>query len=214
VKVLVIAAHADDEVYGAGGSIAKHSFFFNDEVYVCVLTDSVTAQYKDNIEKRILLRKEEAQKAAKILNIKDLFFFDLPDMQLDTISHIKINECIKTCVDRIKPQIIYTHHFADINKDHRLAFESTVVVARKSSFIKKILTYLISYQSDLFMPNVFVDISEYLQVKIEAIKAYKSELRKFPHPRSIESVTRQAKYTGAMIGKESAEGFMLIREII
>lgn len=228
MKVLVIAAHPDDEVYGVGGTMVKHAQN-GDEVYVCMLTEGVTTQYcniKDKIQLSNLIeqKKNESLKAARILGIKEIFFFNLPDMKLDTIAHSEINQPIEECITNLLPEIVYTHHWGDVNKDHRLAFESTMVAVRPAlkNPIKKVLIYETPSSSEWnvpiltnqFLPNVFVDISDVLDIKIQAMKAYKSELRPFPHPRSIEAVTTYAKKRGLEVGKKVVECFMLIREIV
>ncbi|MFH1563902.1 MAG: PIG-L deacetylase family protein [Nitrospirota bacterium] len=228
MKVLVVAAHPDDEIYGVGGTIVKHAKC-GDEVYVCILTEGVTTQYanamdKISLDNLIEQKKKESLKAAKILGIKEVFFFNLPDMRLDTIAHSEVNQPIEQCIVKLLPDIVYTHHWGDVNKDHRLAFESTMVAVRPglNSPIKRVLIYETPSSSEWnapiltnqFMPNVFVDISDVLPLKIQAMKAYKSELRPFPHPRSIEAVTTYAKKRGLEVGKKSVECFMLIREIM
>jgi len=228
LKVLVIAAHPDDEVYGVGGTMVKH-IKKGDEVYVCLLTEGVTTQYrhtmsKISLAKLIKQKKQESLEAAKILGIKEVFFFDLPDMKLNTIAHPEINQPIEECIANLLPEIVYTHHWGDVNKDHRLVFESTMVAVRPGlkSPIKRVLIYETPSSSEWnapiltnqFLPNVFVDISEELDLKVQAMKAYKSELREFPHPRSIEAVTTYAQKRGLEVGKRVVECFMLIREIV
>ncbi|MFQ5866774.1 MAG: PIG-L deacetylase family protein [bacterium] len=222
MKILVIAAHPDDEVYGVGGTIVKH-IREGDEVFVCILTDGASTQYPGN-KTMIKQKKEEARKSTEILGIKKIYFFDLPDMQLDTIAHVKVNKAIEEMISRIMPDIVYTHYWGDVNKDHRVVFESTMVAVRPSfkHTIKRILLYETPSSSewnapiltDKFIPNVYVDISETISKKIEAMKAYESELREFPHPRSIEAVTTYVKKNGLVIAKEAAECFLLIRETI
>ena len=228
MKVLVIAAHPDDEVYGVGGTIVKQ-VKCGDVVYVCLLTEGVTTQYRNtrdeiSLTNLIEQKKKETLKAAKILGIKEVFFFDLPDMRLDTIAHSEVNQPIEECIVKLLPDIVYTHHWGDVNKDHRLAFESTMVAVRPglNSPIKRVLIYETPSSSEWnapiltnqFMPNIFVDISDVLPLKIQAMEAYESELRPFPHPRSIEAVTIYAKKRGLEVGKKVVECFMLIREII
>lgn len=228
MKVLVIAAHPDDEVYGVGGTMVKH-VKNGDEVYVCLLTEGVTTQYRHamnriSLTKLIEQKKQESLEAAKILGIKEVFFFNLPDMKLNTIAHPEINQPIEECIANLLPEIVYTHHWGDVNKDHRLVFESTMVAVRPGlkSPIKRVLIYETPSSSEWnapiltnqFLPNVFVDISDVLDLKVQAMKAYKSELREFPHPRSIEAVTTYAQKRGLEVGKRVVECFMLIREIV
>jgi len=222
MKILVIAAHFDDEVYGCGGTISK-LVREGHKVYVCILTDSCSSQYTDRANEMIAQKKEESKIVNKILGIEKTYTFDFPDMQLDTIPHVELNKAIEQCIREIKPTTIYTHHGGDVNKDHRLIFESTIVAVRpmKDSSVKRVLCYEVPSStewaaptpSNMFAPNVFVDIEYVIDKKIDAIKAYNSELREYPHPRSAENVINQAHLRGASVGLNAAESFMLIREI-
>jgi LmbE family N-acetylglucosaminyl deacetylase len=220
MKILIIAAHPDDEVLGCGGTIAKLSE--NCDTYVLIVTEGSTAQYTN--KEMIKLKKEEAKKVKEVLNIKKYFFGDLPDMKLDILPHVEINKVIEETINTIKPEIVFTHHWGDVNKDHKLIYESTLVAARPvetNNFIRKIYCYEILSASEWnltshnnFIPNVWIDIEKYFHKKIEAVKLYQRELRKYPHPRSIEGVEIWAKYRGLMIGKKYAEAFFLVREIV
>ncbi len=222
MKILVIAAHFDDEVYGCGGTIAKLADKGH-EIYACVLTDSCSSQYKGHAHEMIAQKKTESEEVNKILGIIETHIFDFPDMQLDTIPHVELNKAIEQCIIEINPEVVYTHHGSDVNKDHRLVFESTMVAVRpiKDSSVKRVLCYEVPSStewapptpSNMFAPNVFVDIEDVVEKKIDAIKAYNSELREYPHPRSVENVINQAHLRGASVGLKAAESFMLIREI-
>lgn len=218
-RILVIAAHPDDEVLGVGGTIAWHTKCNGDEVYVLFLTEGCSSQYKNN-EAIITQKKNEAETANKILGVKDLFFEDLPDMRLDSLLHIEINEAIEKYVKKIQPNIVFSHQ-PDINKDHVIIFESTMVVLRPvpNSSIKKILLYASAsstewtapFSGNYFMPNVFYNITETLDLKLNAFSCYKTELRDFPHPRAIDSVRIYAQQVGISVGLQAAEPFMLMR---
>lgn len=222
VKILTISAHPDDETIGMGGTIAKHTS--NDDiVHVLVITDGSSSQYQ-NYKEMIEKKKKEAKKAMEILGVKKIEFNTLLDMKLDTVPHIKINNVIEKKIDEFQPDIVYTHHWGDINKDHRLVFESTMVSVRPTpnQTVKKIYTYETPSSTEwdttqlnkIFIPNVFVDISKHIKQKINAVKAYETELRPYPHPRSPEAVETYAKRNGISIGKKYAERFYLVREII
>ena len=227
MRVLVVAAHPDDEVYGVGGTLVRHKEA-GDETFVCIVTEGCSQQYRDLGKKRLAeitrQKKEEAKEAAKILGVKEVFFSDLPDMKLDTIAHAELNGAIESCIKEIKPDILYTHHWGDVNKDHKLVFESTMVAARPgiSWQIKRVLLYETPSSTEwnaplpetTFLPNVYVDISSTLEIKLSAMKAYKSELRPFPHPRSIEAVKIYSGKNGLVVARSAAEAFRLIREVI
>ena len=218
-RVLVIAAHPDDEVLGAGGTIAWHSKINNDEVYVLILTEGCSSQYKNNKE-MIVQKRNEAKKANSLLGVKELFSENLPDMKLDSLLHIKINEIIEKYVKKLQPDIVFTHH-PDINKDHSLIFESTMVALRPvpDSPTKKVLLYApvsstewsAPFSGNYFIPNVFYDTTDTLDLKLKAFSCYKSELRDFPHPRSLEAIKIYTQKTGISVGLQAAEHFMLIR---
>jgi LmbE family N-acetylglucosaminyl deacetylase len=125
MRILIIAAHPDDEVYGMGGTIAKLSSLGH-HVYTLIVTEGCSAQYPENSQ-IIEDKKREALQCNNILNVKEVIFGDLPDMKLDSISHIEINAVIEKAVSTVKPDIVYTHHKGDVNKDHRLVYESTMV---------------------------------------------------------------------------------------
>ena len=216
-KVLVIAPHPDDEVLGCGGTIAKYAEK-GDEVYLCIVTKGYTPDWSKEFIKN---RPKEIEKANKILGIKKTYLLDYPTVKLDTIPQKELNEAISKVVTEIKPDILYIPHKGDLNKDHRLVFESSLVATRPVNHkVKKILSYESlsetewGQQIEAFIPNVYVDISETFKIKIEAMKAYESELKRYPHPRSLEIIEALAKKRGSEIGVKFADAFMLIREIV
>jgi len=220
-KILVIGAHPDDETFGMGGTILKHTSNGN-IVHVLIITDGSSSQY-ENYEEMIEEKKIEATNAMKTLGVEKIEFNILPDMKLDTIPHIEINEIIETKIYDFQPEIVYTQHWGDVNKDHRLVFESTIVAVRPtpSQVVHEVYTYetpsSTEWQAprieDVFTPNCYVDISEYLEQKMKAIECYKSEIRKYPHPRSPKAVAIYNKKNGITVGRRAAERFVLIREI-
>ncbi|AUT00931.1 GlcNAc-PI de-N-acetylase [Nostoc sp. CENA543] len=220
-QILVIAAHPDDEILGIGGTIARH-ISQGDKVVIAFIADSGTARYEDET---INLIKGCAIAAVSKLGIveTDIRFAGFADQILDTLPIIKITQWIEQVVQEIKPQIIYTHHRGDINRDHQVVHEATLTATRpySASFVERILCYETPsatewagpYVENYFVPNVFVDISSHLENKLRAMSAYKTELRAFPHPRSLEALHTRAGYWGSIIGVAAAEPFMLVREI-
>lgn len=217
MKVLVITPHPDDEVLGCGGTISKHSNQ-GDEVYNCIITKAYTPDWSEEF---IENREKEIEKANKILGIKNTYFLDYPTVKLDTIPQKELNEAIYKVVDEVKPDVTYIPHKGDLNKDHRLIFESSLVATRPVNHkVKKILSCETLSETEWgqsiepFIPNVYVDVSETFEKKIEAMKAYESELKQYPHPRSLEIIEALAKKRGSEIGVNFAEAFVLIREVI
>jgi LmbE family N-acetylglucosaminyl deacetylase len=217
MKILIIAPHPDDEVLGCGGTIAKHTKQ-GDEVYLCIVTKAYVPDWSEEFLKN---RPKEIEKANKILGIEKTYFLDYPTVKLDTIPQKELNEAISKVVNEVKPDIVYIPHKGDLNKDHRLVFESSLVATRPINHkVKRILSYETLSETEWgqtiepFIPSVYVDISETFEKKIEAMKAYESELKQYPHPRSSEIVEALAKKRGSEVGVKFAEAFILIREII
>jgi len=216
MNILVIAAHPDDEVLGCGGTIAKYAKHDNN-VYLCVVTKAYLPDWSKEFLKN---RPKEVEKANKILGIKKTYFLDYPTVKLDTIPQKELNESIYKIIKKVNPEIIYVTHKGDLHKDHRIVFESVLVSSRPmDNHIKKILSYESLSETEwgqefgAFKPNVYENISDTLKIKLEAMKAYKSELKKYPHPRSLESIEYLSRKRGSEICIDYAEAFMLIREI-
>ncbi len=211
MNILVIAAHPDDEVLGMGGSIKKYSK--ENKVFLCVVSEGASAQYAD--KKMIKVRNEACKKSSKILGISEIKFLDFPDMKLDIIPHLELNQEIEKIILKIQPKLVFTTPNNDLNKDHSIVFESTLVTTRpNSSSVKELFSYEIpGYTKDPFKPNVYEDISKTLRYKIDAFNCYKSEIKKFPHPRSIETIESLSKIRGMESGLKNSEAFRLIRSI-
>ena len=211
MKILIIAAHPDDEVLGMGATIKKLSN--KNEVFLCVITEGASAQYAN--KKMIKIRREDCIKSSKILGISKITFFDFQDMRLDTIPQLEINKKLEGLLKKIRPEIIYTTPNNDLNTDHQKVHESTLVVTRPvSSSVKQVLAYEIpGIIKTPFVPTVYEDVSKEFLYKIKAFKMYKSEIEKFPHNRSIEALESLASLRGMESGFIKAEAFHLIRKI-
>lgn len=221
-SVLVVAAHPDDEVLGLGGTIAKLSSR-GATVHLIILTDGSSAQYRDNPLLMDIIEEKyaETQACAKALKISTIDYGNFPDMKLDTVPHILLNQFIEEAVIRYSPEIVFTHFYGDINLDHQYAFRSTMVAARPSmeQSVHKIFCYRTPSSTEwnfqnsslTFMPNYFVDISNYCQLKYQAISNYKRELRTYPHPRSMQAIQQADQAAGVRVGMLYAEEFMMIR---
>jgi LmbE family N-acetylglucosaminyl deacetylase len=216
MKILVIAPHPDDEVLGCGGTIARH-VQKGDQVDLCVVTKAYTPDWSAEFIKN---RKNEIINSNKILGIKNTITLDLPTVKLDTLPQKDINKAIGEVVGRIRPDVVYLPHRGDLNSDHRLVFESALVAVRPiKHLVKRVLVYEIPSETEwgeplaFFSPNAFVDITPFFGKKINAMKAYKSELRQPPHPRSLTKIEALARVRGAAGGLDMAEAFMMIREV-
>jgi N-acetylglucosamine malate deacetylase 1 len=220
MNVLIIAPHSDDEVLGAGGTIAKYAAGKND-VYVCVVTSwdlSMCSQETVDQDKR------ECREAHHLLGVKETFFLDLPAAMLSEVPKHEINRRIGGIIDKVMPQVVFIPHFGDIHSDHSIVSQSAMVGLRpiKEHRVLEIYAYEtlsetewnIPHTSNAFVPNTYVDISGYLGIKIAAMNCFGLQLKEFPHPRSIEGIEHLARYRGATAGIEAAEAFSLIRRIL
>ena len=211
MKILIIAAHPDDEVIGMGATIKKLSL--KNTIHLCVVTEGASAQYQN--KSMIEVRKNSCKKSAKILGISKITFLDYPDMKLDTKPHLEINRSLEDVIDKFKPNSVYTTPYNDLNNDHKVVFESTLIATRPtSSYVKELICYeLPGLTKHPFVPNFYYDVTKYFSHKIRAFKIYKSEVEKFPHPRSIKSLENLAILRGVESGLSIAESFQIIRKI-
>jgi LmbE family N-acetylglucosaminyl deacetylase len=218
-SVLVIAAHPDDEVLGCGGTIARHSAA-GDEVHVVILAQGLMARPQAKAEDLEALRRA-AREAGDTLGVADLTLHDYPDNRLDTIPRLDVTRFIESHIERVLPEIVYTHHRGDVNIDHVRANECTLAACRQipGQSLRRLLFFEVPSSSEWgpgaepFIPNWFVDISRTLDRKAAALRAYASEMRPSPHPRSEEAVTHLARWRGATAGVPAAEAFVLARNV-
>lgn len=225
MRILVVAAHCDDETLGCGGTIARHALG-GDQVYVQILvgrTNRYLVSHGYRYDQRLIDRvKQAAAKAGKILGVKEIFFADLQDEELLTNLTASV-EAVEKIVARIKPEVIYMHHAGDGNQDHRGVFEATLVAGRAivKNSARRILSYEVLSSTEqvtgtpswAFVPNYFVDINRTLSKKLQAMKCYKDELREFPHPRSLKGIETLAIYRGISCNLNAAEAFQQIRDV-
>lgn len=219
MKNLIIAAHPDDEVLGCGGMIVNR-VKKGEEVIVAILTDGTATRYKKGMAKTLSVN---TMRSAKILGVSKVIFRNLPNQLLETISITKVIQEIEKIIKEVKPEVVYTHDRGDLNRDHAVIYEATLVATRPlpGQTVKKLFTYFVPSSSEyndideksVFIPNVFVDIEESIDKKIRAFSSYKSEARPYPHPRSPEALRVYSRRWGLQAGIEYAEVFRLIREI-
>lgn len=220
-KVLFIVAHSDDETLGAAGTIARH-VESGDGVYAMHMTNGVGGRELGD-PNLVLRRNDAAKRAAKILGFNWIDGADFPDNQMDSIPLLSIVKVIERAKALIKPQIIYTHSHADLNEDHRRVCQATLTAFRpqpNESWVE-IRTFEVPSATDyghksvtnVFCPNLYVNITETWQKKISALKEYDIEMREPPHSRSFEGLKNLARYRGNQSGVEYAEAFEVIRKI-
>lgn len=225
-KVLVIAAHPDDEILGIGATVVKHAQN-GDECLALILGEGMTSRYTSR-ELAESLKVEQLHKdtfdAAKIIGYKNVYLENLPDNRFDSVDLLDIIKIIEKYIDKIKPDIIYTHHGGDLNIDHRKTYEAVLTATRPIAIDKDCVKKIYCFETvsstewnfeylNTFKPNFFVDVTETLYIKLKAMECYKSELKSFPHPRSIENLEATAKKWGSVIGRGYVEAFQLVREV-
>ena len=223
-KVLVIAAHPDDDILGCGGSIAfwRSKGF---QIQVVFLTDGESSRFKDSIEKssnpensRIIFeRKEAAKNVAKMLDTFPPIFLDFKDNQLDSYAILNVVKELEQIYMKFDPNIVVTHSASDLNIDHRRVHEAVLILTRplNESVLEKVLFFEIPSSTEwgyssmfpVFSPTYFIDIEKWFNVKVAALDLYGSEMRDFPHPRSIKNIEALSIWRGSCIGVAAAEAF-------
>lgn len=222
-KILIIAAHPDDEVLGCFGTVSrliKEGY----EAYTLILGEGKTSRdeirsnnnKKDEIEELNI----EIQKANKTIGIKKVFIESFPDNRFDSVDLLDIIKVITKVKEEVNPDIIFTHYENDLNIDHQLTYKAVITATRpmKDECVKEIYSFEILSSSEWnyplsFSPDTFFDISTTIDLKIKAMKEYKSELCEYPHPRSLEGIKLNSRYHGMRVGKNNIEAFKTIRRI-
>jgi len=224
-KILVIAAHPDDEILGCGGTIAKYVKEKKFSAHALILAEGLTAREK-NTSKRSKKYFDKlylsAKKSSKIIGYSSLEIIDFPDNKLDTVAMLDVVKIIEKKISKIKPNIVFTHFNGDLNIDHQIVSNAVLIATRpvQNQSVKKIYAFETLSSTEWsfatkgeFSPNFFVNISNFIKTKQKALSAYSSEMRKFPHPRSTKAVNALANVRGSTSGYRFAEAFKVIREL-
>jgi len=226
-RVLVVAAHPDDEVLGCGGTIARH-VRNGDIVHIAILGEGVTSRRKQRDAKAdaaaLAALRADIRKAARCLGSPGFTLHDFPDNRFDTVPLLEIVKAVEREKSRAAPDIVYTHFPDDLNIDHRIVADAVQTAfrpmpgERRVSIMAFEVPSSTEYQSLLkgsgFRPNVYVDISDTLVAKCKAMAAYRGEVRDYPHPRSPQALAIIAKRCGLEAGLLAAERFALVRAVI
>lgn len=217
--VLVVAAHPDDEVFGCGGTLARHAEE-GDEVHVLILADGETSRPQAG---DVSARWACADRATKVLGISLYKILGFPDNQLDKVALLEIVRAVEEAISQLTPTVVYTHHGGDLNVDHQIACKAVMTACRPlpGSVVDAIYTFetvsstewFVPQQEFIFMPGRIVDISGTIKKKMAALQCYDSEMRPFPHARSYEAVEYLAKLRGAQSGLLAAEAFGIMRQV-
>ncbi|HEV8203957.1 MAG TPA: PIG-L deacetylase family protein [Pyrinomonadaceae bacterium] len=221
MRILVIAPHPDDETLGCGGSLLKHKSNGDSLSWLVA-----TRGHEPHWSADLLDRKEK-----EIASVTAAYGFDqtirlnFPTIRLDTIPLEEFIAAIRNAISDCKPELVYLNHFGDVHSDHRIVFEATLSVLKPfysgTHGVKRILSYEVVSSTDAaplnparaFVPNVFTDVTDFLEKKLEIMALYESELQPSPLPRALDNLRALARLRGATIGVEFAEAFMLVREV-
>jgi LmbE family N-acetylglucosaminyl deacetylase len=220
MTILVVAAHPDDEILGCGATIAR--FSASHDVRIAILGEGITSRSEiGETDRELRALHEHAQAAGRIVGAGSVEVGALPDNRFDTVPLLQIVKSVEELVDRLRPEIVYTHHPGDLNIDHVLTFRAVLTATRtmRGCPVRELLTFEIASSTEWafqqlqppFRPSVFVDVSATIERKLEAMATYEGETRPFPHPRSAEALRAQARRWGAVVGMEYAEAFEAVR---
>jgi LmbE family N-acetylglucosaminyl deacetylase len=220
MNVIVISAHPDDEVLGCGGTLAKHRDN-GDKIYWII----TTGIFEDTgfSKERVQTRREEIDIISSKLGIKEVFKLGYPTMTLTDETLIKMIPEIGRIFNKCEPEVIYVLNRSDAHSDHLITFKATFACTKsfRYPFVKKVLMYECisetefgaSLPENVFIPNYFVNISNFIEEKITLMKVYESEMGIHPFPRSIENIKALAHFRGASVGVKYAEAFQLLKFI-
>ncbi len=222
-KILIVAAHPDDEVLGCFGTVARLIQEGN-EAYTLILGEGKTSRDEERLVEQkkdeIALLNGEIQDANNVIGIKKVFVESFPDNRFDSVDLLDIVKVVSKVKEEVRPDIIFTHYKNDLNIDHRITYNAVITATRpmEDECVKEIYSFEILSSTEWnyplsFSPDTFYDISSTLKLKTEAMAAYSSELCQYPHPRSLEGIELNAKYQGMRVGKKCIEAFESIRVI-
>jgi LmbE family N-acetylglucosaminyl deacetylase len=226
MKVLVVAAHPDDEVLGCGGTIARLAREGH-EIHIAILAEGITSRYPQRTEADPSLVRDlhaNSRQAASTLGAKEVSLHGLPDNRMDTVPLLDVVKIVESLIEKVSPSRIYTHHGGDLNIDHTVVHRAVLTATRPlpGCQVREIYLFEVPSSTDWafqqfegsFRPNTFVDVGQTLEVKITAMACYQSEARAFPHPRSSEALRAGAQRWGSVAGCLAAEAFQLVRAIV
>ncbi len=224
-RILIVAAHPDDEVLGCGGTVpllAKAGY----EVHLTILGEGITSrsptrEQADPADLETL--HAQSREVAGLLGAKGIELHGLPDNRFDTVPLLDVAKIVEEAVERLRPQAVYVHHAGDLNVDHQIANRAVLTATRPmlGSPVTEVYAFEVPSSTEwafgrssaVFRPNVFQDISDTLDLKIRALSVYAGEIRRFPHPRSKRAIQAAAHRWGSVAGCGAAEAFELLRAV-
>lgn len=220
MNVLVVATHPDDEVLGCGGVIARH-VAQGDRVYLAIVTRGILELFPHEM---VESTRQHMRTAHELLGGSGIYSLDFPAPRLDSVPGHELADAVKKVVDEVRPAVVYTPFQGDLHGDHQATFHATLVATRPigNCSVRRLLCYETLSETDwaspfganTFVPTVYIDISDYLALKLRAMQCYRNELRQPPHARSLQSIEALARVRGGTAGLLAAEAFALVREVV
>lgn len=214
-KVMVIAAHPDDELLGCGGTVALHTAA-GDRVTSVIVCEGESLRYgADGVN-----QKSHIKRAACALGVEDVRLLGFSDQRLDTHTLTDVIAPLESVVREVRPEVIYCQYGGDVNRDHQLLFQAILVATRPTeTFIESVYAFDTASSTEwafprTFVPDLWVDVTGTLEKKLAAMACYESELRPYPHPRSLEALRNRAKAWGNQACMDAAEVFMTVRRAL
>lgn len=218
-RIMVIAPHADDETIGCGGSLLRWKDEGAEIDLVLVTEPTDNSQY---LEAYLSARRKAIDTVSQTLNVTKLFEGGFPTCALDSLPFNDVMDWMSEIMHERHPSLVLLPFRFDAHSDHRVVFDAGIACTKSFRYpsIEKVLCYETISETDqnyrpdssAFRPNYFVNISDYIDKKVELVEAYASELGHHPFPRSFESIRALAKVRGAASNFNSAEAFMIVKE--
>ncbi|HAH11103.1 MAG TPA: GlcNAc-PI de-N-acetylase [Alphaproteobacteria bacterium] len=220
MSILVVAAHPDDEVLGAGCAIAAHADR-GEAVHILIMAAGLDSRGEAATTSAHDRLKEQARAAALVLGARSVAFLDFPDNAMDTVGLLHVVKPIEAMIEQTSPHTVYTHSASDLNIDHKITARAVMTAARPlpGASVKRILAIEVPSATGWdahaapFQPNTFLDASNTLARKLAAMECYPDELRSFPHARSLRGIKARAVSWGAQVGMPAAEPYQLLRNL-
>ena len=218
MNVVVVAAHPDDEILGAGATLAKHARA-GDAVHAVVLAEGATSRYESGMKESL---HEAGARAARAIGFASIRFESLPDQRLDTVPLIEVTQRVEGILESLDRSS--TRLLRGREPDHGVVARAVWTACRPYRFpgLRRVAVFETPsstewgtpHEGSGFRPNLFVDVATTLDAKIAAIECYESELRPYPHPRSARALRERAAFWGSVAGRAAVEPFMILREIV
>jgi LmbE family N-acetylglucosaminyl deacetylase len=218
-NILVVAAHPDDEVLGCGATMALHSAR-GERVHVLLVGEGITSRGTAGSQNhRLSLKRlnDSSKRANRILGTASLTLAGLPDNRLDSVDLLTVVQLIEKAIRDLRPTVVYTHHGGDLNIDHQIVHRAVLTACRPTPGhpVKSLLFFEVPSSTEwnyspavpAFSPKMFVNVSKSISKKLAALRAYGSEMRPWPHARSLKAIEHLARWRGSNVGVPAAEAF-------